>query len=87
MTAAERYVYISTHGLDAYRAWANHKKRIQRLRRRLVGLNGSGKPLKGVPFIQHGGVAHPLDCRCYDCLYGEVAAWKREALDKIERRA
>ena len=73
--ARERFVCL--HGIEAWRERTRKDKQIQRLRRRLSGIAVSGKPADPATVkILHGGVWHPLDCGCADCLWGEVAEIK-----------
>jgi hypothetical protein len=75
----QRVRRAATRSPEALAKKANDK-RLQRLRRRMVGLGADGRPSgKTLTHIRAGGAKHPLSCPCYDCLYGEVAQLKKIA--------
>lgn len=81
-----RAAFIARYGIERYREKAREKKRRARERKYAKGLGANGKPFRshvresdgavvensmraqGRRFI--GGVWHPADCACYDCLWG-----------------
>lgn len=85
MSKAKRE-YVALYGLSAWRERARNAKQIQRLRLRMRGLSTTGRPLDPTKAktIGHGGAKHPLDCVCYDCLWGNVARMKRIASGRDE---
>lgn len=79
MNYERRTAYVLVHGEEAWREKQRVEKQIERVKMQMAGLTTTGRPRPGPPSIFHGGIAHPLDCPCFDCTYGEVASLKAAA--------